>query len=77
MSNDKEWYPEVKTGEAFTMPDGTPARKAGPDFQAEAQRQLDTVFTGLKIVRNPEDGRFEVDDKEEFARQVKIKFPNV
>lgn len=76
MSNGNEWYPDVKVGERFTMPDGTPARKAPPDFQEMAQRQLDAVFTGLKIIRDPVDGRFIIDNKEEFIRQAKLKFPN-
>lgn len=68
--SDKEWYPDVKVGEAFTMPDGTPARKAPPDFQEKAQAQLDARFPGLKIVRDPVDGRFIIDDIEKFKAML-------
>lgn len=75
--SDKEWYPEVKDGDTFELPDGTPCRKVGPEWQEKAQATIDTYFPGLKIVRNPEDGRFEIDDKEKFIEMVKARHPDL
>jgi len=68
--SDKEWYPDIKVGEAFTLPDGTPARKVGPDWQEKAQSILDQQFSGIKIVRDPVDGRFIIDDIEKLKTML-------